>query len=144
MADLNTMGVKSCEESNQSIDWKSYFMLFNKKCLAICLQEIWRYENEILKKTDYFRGPNVLNGNRGSQGVVIALSQEGVISGKQPFQSYTMILVLHNSYSITPKSIHSKYVSVFLVSAYAPVGNAPDVWNEYLDKLITCIQHKRK
>ena len=31
------------------------------------------------------------------------------------------------------------------MSAYAPVGNAPDdVWNEYLDKLTTCIIRKRK
>ena len=43
------------------------------------------------------------------------------------------------------KDIHNKDVSVFLVSAYAPVGNAPDdVWNEHLDKLTTCIERKRK
>jgi len=36
-------------------------------------------------------------------------------------------------------------VAVFLVSAYAPVGNAPDEeWNVYLDNLSTCMNKKRK
>ena len=43
------------------------------------------------------------------------------------------------------KDTHNEDVSVYLVSAYAPVGNTPDnVWNEYLDKLATCIVQKRK
>ena len=37
-----------------------------------------------------------------------------------------------------------KDVGIFLISAYAPVGNAPDViWNDFFDKLSTCISRKR-
>ena len=43
------------------------------------------------------------------------------------------------------EDIHNEDVSLFLVPSYAPVGNAPhDVWNEYLYKLTTCIERKRK
>ena len=43
------------------------------------------------------------------------------------------------------KDIHNKDVAVFLVSAYAPVGNAPDdVWDTYFDNLFSCTSKKRE
>ena len=88
---------------------------------------------------------NVLNGKRGSQGVAIALSHKGVIAWKAAGSE------LHNDFGaqiiairLLLKDIHNLDVSIFLVSSYAPVGNAPDdVWKEYLDKLTTCIEPKR-
>ena len=39
---------------------------------------------------------------------------------------------------------HNRDVAVFLMSAYAPVGNAPNnVWDEYLENLTSCINRKR-
>ena len=85
----------------------------------------------------------MLNSNRGSQGVAIVLSQEGVIAWKVACSE------LHNdsgariiAIRLLLKDIHNKDVSVFLVFAYAPAGNAPDdVWNEYRT---ASIERKRK
>ena len=42
------------------------------------------------------------------------------------------------------KDKHKRDVGIFLVSAYAPVGNAPDdIWDEYLEKFTNCINKKQ-
>ena len=110
-----------------------------------------RCENQILEYGQYRLitsglSRNVLNGNRGSQGVTVALSQERVTPWKVASSE------LHSDFGariiairLLLKDIHNKVVRVFLVSPYASVGNTPDdVWDEYLDKLTTCIKRKRK
>lgn len=132
---------KTGKESNQSIDWKSYFIMSTWNVLTMCLQETCHHGNEILEN-GYYRlitsglSQNVLNSNHGSWGVANTLSQEGVTAWK------AAVPKLHNGFGaqiiaiqLLFKDIHNKDVSVFLVSAYASVGNAPDdIWNEYLGK----------
>ena len=81
----------------------------------------------------------MLNSNRDSQGVAIPLRQEGVIAWKAAGSE------LHNDFGaciiaspLLLRDIHHKYVSVSLVLLL--VIPPDDVWNEYLDKLTTCIE----
>ena len=58
-----------------------------RNVLAICLQETWRYGNEILENGHYRLitsglSRNVVNDNCDSQDTAIVLSQEGVIARK--------------------------------------------------------------
>ena len=81
----------------------------------------------------------MLNSNRDSQGVAISLSQEGVIAWKAAGPE------LHNDFGaciiaipLLLRDIHHKDVSVSLMLLL--VIPPDDVWNEYLDKLTTCIE----
>ena len=92
----NMRGIKSINRLEEL-----FYVMSTRNVLAICLQETWPYGNEILENSHYgliISGLSriVMNGNRGSQPVAIALSQEGVIAWKAAGsdQSYTMILVL--------------------------------------------------
>lgn len=99
-------------------------------------------------QTDLFQGVlwNIVNSDSGSQGVGVGARHKGVIAWKAIGSE------LHSDFGariiaiwLVLKDIGNKDVSVFLLSAYAPVTNAPDnVWNEYLEKLIICIKQKCK
>ena len=113
----NKRGIKSVNRLEEL-----YYVMSTRNILAVCLQETWRHGNEILENGHYRLitsglSRNVLNGSRGSQSVVIVLSQEGVIAWKAAGSE------LHNGFGariiairLLLKDIHNKDVSVFLVS----------------------------
>ena len=106
-----------------------------RNVLAICLQETWRCGNESLVNGHYILITSGLcqseiKGKRGSQGVGIALNQEGVIAWKAAgTEAHTDLGARVIAVRLLIKDHCNKDVGVFLVSAYAPVGNAPDdIW----------------
>ena len=142
----NMRGIKSDSRLEEL-----FYAFSSKNVLAYCLQETWRFDNEFLENGQYRLvtsglAKNEVTGNRGSQGVAIGLSQDGLTAWK------TAGYELHNDFGariiairLILKDIYKKNVSVFLVSAYASVGNAPDdIWTQYLDNLTTCIERRQK
>ena len=78
----NVRGIKS----NGRLD-ELFEVLSTRKVMAMCLQETWRCGNEILEHGQYMLFTTGLDrasqqGNRGSLGVAIALSPEGVSAWK--------------------------------------------------------------
>ena len=121
-----------------------------RNVIGMCLQETWRFGHETLD-LDNFKV--VLNGlektddicNRGSQGVGIVLNQEGISAWKAAgYEKHIEYGARIIAIRLCIKDKHNRDVGIFLVSAYAPVGNAPDnVWEDYLEKLTNCIKKRR-
>ena len=85
------------------------------------------------------------NSNRGSQGVGIVLSTAASYSWRAAGSE------IHNKYGgrviavrLLVQDSQCRNLYLFLVSAYAPVGNADQsIWEEYLRNLDNCINQKR-
>ena len=121
-----------------------------KDVMGMCLQETWRFGHETL---DFDNFKVILNGlektddicNRGSQGVGIVLNQEGISAWKAAgYEKHIEYGARIIAIRLCIKDKHKRDVGVFLVSAYAPVGNAPDnVWDDYLERFTNCINKRR-
>ena len=76
----------------------------------------------------------------------IVLNKEGVAAWKAAgYEKHVNFGARVMALRLLFKDVNNKDVAVFLVSAYAPVGNAPDQeWDVYLDKLSSCMNKKRK
>ena len=118
--------------------------------VAACIQETWRSDTELLQNDQCLLllaglPANVQHGKRGSQGVGIVLNANGVEAWKAGGCE------LHNDLGarviaarLLFKDTNNRDVAVFIISAYAPVGSAPDtVWEDYYDRLDECIRRKR-
>ena len=138
----NVRGIKFPEQLEMLVHAFSRRGLF-----AACLQETWREGSEQLL-LDGVRiisiGPEKQTG-RGSQGVAIALGQEGFECWKAAgFE-------LHNNFGarliamrLIVSDCKNNEVGLYIISAYAPVGNDDDViWEQYLTDLNQCISRKR-
>ena len=139
----NVQGLKS-----QSRLDELFHIVKTRNILAACVQETWRCGFEIIEH-DNCRlitvGLDVNNqSRRGSQGVGIVLSAEGTESWKAAGS------VVHQDFGarvlavrMLLRDVRERDVGVYLVSAYAPVGNADDqVWDEHFDNLDSCIARK--
>ena len=86
----------------------------------------------------------LLKGKRGSQGVAIALNPDGVIAWKAAgCESHTDLGARIMAIRLLLKDQQKRDVGVFIISAYAPVGNAPDdVWDIFFEQLDSCIARK--
>ena len=117
--------------------------------LATCVQETWRTGTEVLQNNGCMimlagQDSRLQVGNRGAQGVGIALNPCGVEAWKAGG------CVLHNDFGprmiairLLLRDSHKNNVGVFLVSAYAPVSSESDaVWDRYYDQLDTCISRR--
>ena len=139
----NVCGLKS------EVRLDELFTVINaRNILAACIQETWRSGSEI---TEYDQCRLITVGldagdqcRRGSQGVGIALSARGAdawkASGSVVHQDFgARILAIR----LMLKDSQNRDVGLFLVSAYAPVGNADEhLWDEYLENLDRCIARK--
>ena len=118
--------------------------------MGMCLQETWRFGHETL---DYKNFKLITNGlektdntcNRGSQGVAIVLNQEGISAWKAAgYEKHICYGARIIAIRLCVKDKHKRDVGIFLVSAYAPIGNAPEyVWDDYLEKFTNCINKRR-
>ena len=88
---------------------------------------------------------STLKGKQGSQGVAIALSPDGTSAWKAAGgETHIDIGARVMAIRLLLKDHQNRDIGVFLISAYAPVGNASDdVWNIYLDQLDECIAKKK-
>ena len=140
----NVRGMKSSERIEElcsSINQQNIF--------AACIQETWRSDIDLLQ-----HGKCCILGaclkledssKRGSQGVGIVLSTAACYAWKAAGSE------IHNKYSgrviavrILVQDTQCRNLYLFLVSAYAPVGNADQsIWEEYLRNLDNCINQKR-
>ena len=138
----NAQGMKSDEHLEELVSSMNQNNVF-----AACLQETWRTGKESLIHGDcqlLFAGLNVHRSRRGEQGVGIALSAEAVLAWKAVGST------LYNDFGariiavrLCVKDIHGKDIFIFLVSVYAPVGNADqDLWDSFFDNLDRCIAKK--
>ena len=141
----NVRGIKSTSRLEDLFNSLS----LRKNVWGMCLQETWRFEHETL---DYENYKLITNGlektddacNRGSQGVGIVLNSDGIsaweAAGYEKHIDYGARII---AIRLCVKDKHKRDVGIFLVSAYAPVGNAPDhIWDEYLEKFTNCINKK--
>ena len=116
--------------------------------LAACWQETWRSGNERLECPGI--GAVLLAGrdqqicNRGQEGVGIALSPAGMDAWKQAGQ------VVHDDLGsrvmavrLAVKDEKRRELNIFLVSAYAPTGDAaPAAKAQFFTALDSCIERK--
>ena len=125
-----------------------FYSLRSRNLLAVCMQETWRASATLMNENCrlFLAGLSEedMKSNRGEQGVGIALSQRGVEAWKEAGS------ILHNDLGgriialrLKLRDEKKRPVSVFLVSAYCPVGNAdPEMWEEFLEKLNMCLSRK--
>ena len=141
----NVRGIKSDDRLEE------LFMSISKRnCIAMCIQETWRPGKEVLENGQYslvLSGMEAaqLQGKRGSQGVGIALSPEGVLAWKAAgSEEHTDLGARVMAVRLLLRDSCNKDVGVFIISAYAPVGTEDDdVWNSFFEKLDQCIARKR-
>ena len=125
-----------------------FCMIKSRNILAACLQETWRSGSEII---EYEQCRLITTGldaadqcSRGSQGVGIALNVHGVEAWKAAGS------VVHQNFGarvlavrLLMRDVQQRDVGLFIVSAYAPVGNADEqVWDDYFQNLSDCIARK--
>ena len=141
----NLRGLKS---DTRLDEFFSYVMRFG--IIAACIQETWRSDTESLQNEQCMLllsglEANSQAGKRGSQGVGIALSPDGVEAWRAGGCE------LHNDFGgrviaarLLLRDSAKRDVAVFLVSAYAPVGSESDeIWNQYYNQLDECIKKKK-
>ena len=122
-----------------------------RNAIAVCLQETWRNGIELLEH-DSFKilsvglDKNTQQGNRGSQGVAIALNSDGEAAWKAGgYEMYTEFGARVMAVRLLMRDYQNRDIGVFLISAYAPIGNAPEEeWGLYFDQLSSCIAKKRQ
>lgn len=143
----NVRGIKS----NTRLELLFNTLSKRKNVWGMCIQETWRIGHEVLDFESYklvtigLRKDNV-KCNRGSQGVGIILNKDGVSAWKTAgYEKHVDLGARVMALRLLFKDKHNRDVAVFLISAYAPVGSAPnDEWDEYLENLLTCINRKRE
>ena len=130
-------------------------LLFNvmkgRNAIAACLQETWRSDFELLEH-DSFKlissglDKNAQLGKRGSQGVAILLNPDGVNAWKEAgYEKHIDLGARVIGVRLLLRDREGRNIGLFLISAYAPVGTAPeDEWDNYLDKLTECISRKKQ
>ena len=116
--------------------------------IAACLQETWRKGQEVLECDQFFlvsSGQNEPTCRRGSQGVAICLSPEGIDAWKAAgLESHQDLGPRVIAVRLLLKDIHNKDVGVFVISAYAPIGEAPGQhWEDFFNNLTACMSRKR-
>ena len=126
-------------------------VISKRNALAVCLQETWRNDIELLEHEQY---KLILSGldkslqtsKRGSQGVAIVLNRDGVNAWNAAgCETHTDLGARIIAVRLLLKDHQKRDVGVFIVSAYAPVGNANEsIWNDFLDRLTICISRKHK
>ncbi|XP_066926757.1 uncharacterized protein [Clytia hemisphaerica] len=119
-----------------------------RNAIAACLQETWRKGQEVLDFEQYrliSSGLNEATCRRGSQGVAICLNPDGVDAWNAAgLETHSDLGPRVLAIRLLLRDKHNRDVGVFLVSAYAPVRNAPEhTWNEFLIYLTTCLNRKR-
>lgn len=121
-----------------------------KNLFAVCIQETWTkgfsiHEHNGCILISNGRDPNMQTSRRGQEGVGIVLSQEGVRSwnnaGCEIHKDFgSRILAIR----LLMKDTKGNDIGIYLMSAYSPIGSAPDdVWEDYLENFITCLERKR-
>ena len=115
----------------------------------MCLQETWRtgvstFELENCVIFNSGLDPNQVKSRRGEQGVAILLSKNAVTSWRSAGS------IVHSDLGarivavrLIVKDSNSNNVGLFLISAYAPIGNADqNLWDSFIEKLEICISRK--
>ena len=142
----NVRGIKSETRLEELFN-----VIAKRNALAVCLQETWRNGNELLEHGQFKLISSGLEkslqaGKRGSQGVAIVLNRDGInASNAAGFESHTDLGARVIAVRLLLKDHQKRDVGVFIVSAYAPVGNASENdWNNFFDQLRICISRKKK
>ena len=141
----NVRGLKSDERLEELFAY-----VRRRNIVAACIQETWRSGNDFLENGHCCA---ILSGldpasvicKRGSQGVGIILSSDGVNAWKAAgSEAHTDLGARVVAIRLLLRDCHNKDVGVFLISAYAPIGTAPDVvWDTYFDQLDQCISRSQ-
>ena len=129
-------------------------LLFNvmkgRNAIAACLQETWRSGFELLEHDSYKfissgLDRNTQLGKRGSQGVAILLNPDGVNAWKAAeYEKHIDLGARVIGIRLLLQDHEKRDISLFLILAYALVGNGPEgEWDNYLDKLTECISRKK-
>ena len=140
----NTRGLKSDDKLQELCA-----TVINRKFFAVCIQETWRtgvstFELENCVIFNSGLDPNQVKSRRGEQGVAILLSKNAVTSWRSTGS------IVHSDLGariiavrLIVKDSNSNNVGLFLISAYAPIGNADqNLWDSFIEKLEICISRK--
>ena len=127
------------------------FSLKKRNAFAACIQETWRTGRVTL---EHKQCRLILAGleakdvkrRRGEQGVGIVLGVKATAAwkaaGSLVYNDFGARIV---AVRLMLKDDRDRDVGLFLISAYAPVGNADErLWNDFLDKLSQCKARKKK
>ena len=143
-ASQNARGLKQNDKINELIT-----SMRDTNVFASCIQETWRTGFTKLELEGYYFlaiGLDTKRSRRGEQGVGFMLSPAVYHAWKaagceisKDFGARVMAIRL------LVKDDLNKDVGVYLVSAYAPVGNAKQhLWDDFFERLELCIKRKRK
>ena len=140
----NTRGLKS-DTKIQELGTK----IKSRNIFPACFQETWRtgvstfeHENCIIFSNGL--DPNLVKGRHVKQGVGILLSKNAVTAWKSTG------FIVHNDLGARIIAVRllvndnmKNEVGLFLISAYAPIGNANQkLWDNFIEKLEICISRK--
>ena len=130
----NVRGLKSKVKTKELCN-----QINNHHIFAACIQETWLNGDSIVEHDNctfiqHGIDPSVDKSKRGKEGVAIVLSHDATkawnASGRTVFNNFgSRILAVR----LNCQDARNKNVSVYLVTAYAPIGVAKDtVWREFL------------
>ena len=116
-----------------------------------CLQETWRTGFTKLELNGFHLlatglEPNVVHSRRGEQGVGIMLSPGAFDAWKAAnYEICNDLGARVMAIRLLLKDNSKKDVGVYLISAYAPVGNSKQrLWDDFFERLELCIKRKHK
>ena len=121
----NVRGIKSNDRIEELVQ-----IFAKSNAIVACLQETWRFDNEQFELGDYRLITSGLKrgnykGNRGSQGVGILLSPDGIAAWNAAgMEIHTDLGARLIAIRLLLKDHQKRDVGVFVISAYAPIGNA--------------------
>ena len=146
IASQKSQGLKSIDKTREFVTQKT-----KQKLFAVCIQETWRYGFPIEETDNCTLIYHGLDANeqlckRGKGSVAIALSEAATQAWKSAGS------ITHKDFGdrilslrLLVKDLYNRDIYVYLVSAYAPVGNADQrVWDSFLENIEKCLDRKQK
>ena len=117
---------------------------------AATLQETWLSGNDSLERSRYVAvcsglEPSEHGCNRGRLGVAVVLSPEAAEAWRDSGGFVVRASARAIGVRLTALDDEGRAVGLFIVSAYAPVGQAPEAeWMEFFDAVDTVLREKRQ
>ncbi|XP_066932661.1 craniofacial development protein 2-like [Clytia hemisphaerica] len=138
----NALGLKSDDRINEIT-----LMLHKRNIFICCIQETWRTGPENLDGNYGYKlllsGKEIQTNNRGSLGVGIILSPNAHNAWKAAGCEIHRFSARIIAVRLTMVDIDNRDIGLFVVSAYAPVGVAPETeWDNFFNDLDACISKK--
>ena len=142
--DQNVRGLRRDEKKEEL-----YGVMRQRGAFAATLQETWFTGNETLEGGGFTTVCSSVDAdqqcNRGEQGVAIVLSAPAAQAWRESGEKVVRVSGRVIGLRLEARDAKDRIVGLVLISAYAPVGNAPDdAWNTFFDDLDVALRLQKR